>query len=147
MIKVCHRVLRDILSFVPCVPPETGGVIGGQEGIISAYVLDSGGPKSNGYDYYAPDTIFLNHTIEQWRKEGIELYGIFHTHFPEGQYLSKGDIRYINVIMNALPPQIDSLLFPIVIPRKKMIVYRARRGANTVQLSCEEIEVLQKGDN
>ena len=147
MIRIYYHVLQDILELVPRVPPETGGMIGGQVGIISTYVLDSGGPKSNGYDYYAPDTVFLNRTLEQWRKQGIELYGIFHTHFPCGQYLSKGDIRYINVIMNALPPQIDSLLFPIVIPRKKMIVYRARRGANTVQLSCEEIEVLQKGDN
>lgn len=140
--KIRKEVLSEIVHTIPFVPPETGGLIGGTDGIITCYVLDTGSALSNGYDIYAPDTSFLNRTIQQWNRQSINLYGLFHSHFPCGTRLSGEDEKYIGKIMRALPKHIDHLYFPIVLPREKMIVYRADRFDEHIMIVSEDIETL-----
>lgn len=140
------KILRDtfdsILACVPKAPPETGGILGGRNQIVSCCVFDRGSNASNGYDIYAPDTQLLNQAVRQWEEGGIEFYGIFHSHFSNGTLLSNGDRKYITKIMLAMPPQIDHLYFPVVIPKKTMMIYRAERQNDLVYISNEQMEIL-----
>ena len=142
LVKISGEIFQLILSHVPQVPPETGGILGGKNQIITHCVFDNGSSASNGYDIYAPDTHLLNQTIQQWAERGIEFYGIFHSHFPSGTMLSNGDIQYITQIMQTMPPQISALYFPIVIPQNTLIVYRADRQGQTVQIVSVPIEIV-----
>ena len=140
--KIFRETHDLILSCIPKVPPETGGILGGKNQIISRCVFDQGSENSNGYDIYAPNTKLLNQTILQWAETDIEFYGIFHSHLSNGNLLSNGDKRYITKIMLIMPQQISYLYFPIVFPQKSMIVYRADRQGHKVQIVSEQIEIL-----
>lgn len=140
--KIYRNILSEIVNTIPCVPPETGGLIGGKDGIVTCYILDKGTALSNGYDIYAPDTSLLNRTIQQWNRQGINLYGLFHSHFPDGTTLSDGDVKYIDNIMRAISQHFDYLYFPIVFPREKMIVYRADCVGEHIEIVSEGIETL-----
>lgn len=140
--KITGQTYSLILSCVPKVPPETGGILGGKNQIISHCVFDRGSDDSNGYDIYAPNTKLLNRTILQWAETNIEFYGIFHSHFSDGSLLSNGDKRYITKIMLVMPQQISSLYFPVVFPQESMIVYRADRQGYEVHIASEQIEIL-----
>lgn len=139
--KIQKSVFEEIISTVPYVPPESGGMIGGTNQVITHFVLDNGTFLSNGYDIYVPDTLLLNKTICKWKKDGIDFYGIFHSHFPGGTCLSNGDKRYIIQIMNAMPQYINKLYFPIIFPKENMIVYRADRVGKDIYLASEDIEL------
>ena len=124
----------------PVPPPEVGGIIGGRDDIITCYFADKGS-KENCYDSYYPSTDLLNEQIAVWQSRGIEFYGIYHTHFAGDDGLSCSDRRYIVNIMQAMPPQVTWLYFPIVF-RDGMLVYRALREKNTVKILPEEMEII-----
>lgn len=140
--KILEETFNLVLSHVPKVPPETGGALGGRNQIISHCAFDNGSEGSNGYDIYAPNTQLINQTIRQWAEAGIEFYGIFHSHFPDGIMLSNRDKQYITRIMLAMLPQINHLYFPIVLPQKSMIVYRADKQGHEVHIVSDQIEIL-----
>lgn len=139
--KIQKNVFEEIIKAVPYVPPESGGIIGGTNQVVTHFVLDNGTFLSNGYDIYAPDTLFLNNTIQRWKQDGIDFYGVFHCHFSNSILLSNGDKRYITQIMNAMPQYINKLYFPIIFPRENMIVYRADRVGKDICLASEDIEL------
>lgn len=138
--KIQKSVFEEIIKTVPYVPPESGGIIGGTNQVVTHFVLDNGTFLSNGYDIYVPDTLFLNKTIQRWKEEGVDFYGIFHSHFPNGTRLSNGDKRYITRIMNTMPQYVSKLYFPIILPKENMIVYRADRVGKNIHLASEDIE-------
>lgn len=140
--KILYETWKNLIQSMPDVPPETGGIIGGKGNIILIYQLDNGSSDSNGYDYYAPDIKMLNTTIANWYKNGFEFYGIFHSHFPGGYTLSYGDRKYIHTIMYSMPLEIGSLYFPVIFPKEDIIVYRAERCNNEVNIVCEKTEIL-----
>lgn len=140
--KIQRKIFEEIIRTIPLVPPESGGLIGGTHQIITHFIFDSGTTFSNGYDRYVPDVSFLNSVIQQWSEIGINFYGIFHSHFPNGIQLSNGDKKYISHIMNAMPQYINSLYFPIILPRESIVAYRADRCHEDVPIVCEEIEIL-----
>lgn len=144
LVKIVKSVLEKIIWSVPCVPPETGGILGGRDNIITEVIFDPGGGTSNGYDIYAPDVKMLTQAIQKWRNEKVAFYGMFHTHFPEGRELSKGDECYISDIMKSMPDYIQTLYFPIVLPREEMVVYRAGKKNGQIYIAGEEIEVYYK---
>lgn len=130
------KIYSSILNKMPIAPPEIGGIIGGKNEVISAYQIDKG--TILGGCSYKPDVNRLNMVIEKWRMEGIRFYGVFHTHFFDVKTLSKGDIYYINKIMNVMPASIKELYFPIVVmPVKQMVSYKAVRDEKI--LIIEEI--------
>lgn len=137
--KIKETVFKEIMES-PVPPPEVGGIIGGRDDIITCYFADKGS-KENCYDSYYPSTDLLNEQIAVWQSRGIEFYGIYHTHFAGDDGLSCSDRRYIVNIMQAMPPQVTWLYFPIVF-RDGMLIYRAVREKNTVKILPEEMEII-----
>ena len=120
----------------PACPPETGGILGGNGIVIDCRVMD--GSVGSG-DTYSPDTAFLNRAVASWCEEGRLFMGMFHTH-PEGCCeLSRADIRYINRIMQAFCAG-RYLYFPVVIPQKEIIGFRAEKR-NDILIYRDEIQI------
>lgn len=139
--NILYSTLLNILSTCPTVPPETGGIIGETAGIVTHYMFDSGNCFSNGYDVYAPNVTLINRTITYWAHKKIRFCGIYHSHFPDGVDLSESDRRYIKRIMAAVPQERVSLFFPIVLPRKEMIAYRADRNGTQIRILRDKIKL------
>ena len=139
--KILHNTLKKILLTVPYAPPETGGILGGKRDIVSVYMIDYGIETINHYDHYFPDLHKINQILNNWEKSGIDFYGIFHTHFPGGDELSRGDKKYITKIMQAMPPEVNKLFFPIILP-KEMIGYQAERYDSQIYISRDDIKII-----
>ena len=139
MMKIKTSIFKEIIES-PAPPPEVGGIIGGKEDIITCYFADKGS-KENCYDSYYPSTDLLNKQIDKWQDDGIDFYGIYHTHFAGDDGLSSSDRRYIVNIMQAMPSQIQYLYFPIVF-KNNMLIYKAIRENNIVKIVQEDIEII-----
>ena len=139
------RILKSIYNCIvyncPKVPPESGGILGGNKNIITTYMFDEG-IKGNLYDEYIPNVDCINSTISMWQKQHIQFYGIYHSHFPGGDKLSISDEKYIEKIMKNMPYM--DLFFPIVFPNKGMIVYRAELLSSKLRLSKESLLLIDK---
>lgn len=131
----------DFLLSLPGAPPEMGGILGGKSGVILTYAIDFGLDTFDNYDHYHPNVKRLNQTINHWAKQGISFYGIFHTHFPGGEQLSLGDKKYISQIMLAMPPEVNELLFPIILPTK-IIWYQACRLGSQIFICRDDIKII-----
>ena len=127
-----------LLKEIPCAPPETGGILGGTNEIITMYQVDFASLHNRNYDYYYPNLTFLNHTIQKWSDAGIEFYGLFHSHFPGGTELSLQDKRYISKIMYAMPQVIDRLFFPIILTGE-IVSYQAFKCDKNVCIVRDDI--------
>lgn len=138
---ISDSIYYKIIFECPAVPPESGGILGGTEGIITQYQFDPS-MAVNAYDQYVPSVNKLNHRICGWQNCGIQFYGIYHSHFLGGTNLSNGDIKYINKIMLSMPAGVSTLFFPVVFPQKTMIAYRADRHGNCVHIVRDEIRIL-----
>jgi len=139
---ILKSVYDEIVKNSPFVPPEIGGILGGQKGLVTDFFVDVGLP-SNGYDEFIPNTELFNRIIDEWRHRNISLIGLFHTHFSDGEKLSISDIRYINKIMETIP--IEKLYFPIVIPKKKIIVYFAKKLNGKTIITREDLRIICDG--
>ena len=140
--KIEKKILDDIINCTPLLPPESGGILGGKNGVITRYCADEGVSYMSAR--YAPNVDVLNAAIEQWSTEGVELYGIYHSHYTKDRMLSKGDMTYIEKLMGSLPPSIRSLYFPIVLPRKEVIAYRADWSGGMLHIVCDTIEINER---
>jgi len=122
---------------------ETGGIIGGKDGIITEFIFDKrpGSPSR-----YYPDVEKLNAAIDRWQQKGISFYGIVHTHLQNAPELSHGDKEYILTIMEAMPTYISHLYFPIVVPGKGLTSHKAVRVHNKINIISDDIKIIQKGE-
>ena len=119
------EIHKEIIEKTPSVPPESGGIIGGKNGIVECYQFDLHN-KIQDKAVYLPDIDFLNSIIEKWNKENIDFLGIFHSH-PDNNYtLSEFDKTQITKIMESLSDCVKMLYFPIIIPEKSMNCYCAK---------------------
>ena len=123
---------------------ETGGIIGAHNETITEIVMDLPKKEISRACSYEPDVNFLNGEIEKWSNKGITFKGIFHTHFANVKTLSSADKDYICNIMNAMPPYISKLYFPIfTLPDCKLTGYSANRFADKMIISGELIEIVE----
>lgn len=142
--KIQKAIYDKILNFCPVVPPETGGIIGQQNGIIGFAEFDSGTVQSESA-VYIPDVERLNSVIEKWSCSGIEFVGVFHSH-PIGQEtLSKDDIEYIHSVFDSMPDSVTELYFPIVIPKSHIIAYKAIRKNHRICIENDSV-VIKKAE-
>lgn len=133
--RFTERVYRELLNSPAC-PPETGGILGGDGVTIDCRVMDR---SVGGEDTYSPDAAFLNRAAAAWCEAGRLFMGMFHTH-PEGcRELSRADIRYINRIVQAFGAG-RYLYFPVVIPQKEIIGFRAEKR-NDILILRDEIQI------
>ena len=144
--RILNSVYQMILENVPDHMPETGGMLGGQCDTITTVLFDQGKNNDLGHCSYTPDVAKLNSCLLDWEKNGIEFYGLFHTHFYNVSSLSKGDIAYIKEILNAMPQSKKILYFPIVVlPDRKLISYQCFMNGEklaVVEESCMCVEIL-----
>jgi len=138
--RIKREIYDEILVTCPVPPPETGGLIGGQNGAATHYAMDRG--TGNAFDRYVPDVNLLNSTIAEWERQCIDFLGLFHTHFPGGNQLSDGDELYIKEILMAMPERIHRLYFPLVFPGDRMLCFVAERKSNRVYISKDTIELI-----
>ena len=97
--NICSEAVIDsIRQGVSNVPPESGGILGGRNDVITNICLDKGILGKHPCSY-TPDTRFLNQKIDQWAETGIQFMGMFHVHFGGTESLSEGDKEYIVRIM------------------------------------------------
>ncbi len=138
--QITKEIYNLILSEMPVVPPEAGGIIGSVDGIICTAVLDMKNTETKSA-VYVPDIWFLNECISEWAEDNIQFEGIFHSH-PYGQnYLSEADIEYIEKIMQELPENINRLYFPIVFPNQKIISFIAEKS-NGIRILNDNIVII-----
>lgn len=140
--KILKTAYDTLLNTTPPLPPETGGIVGGHDRIITEVYFDTGTYRLNPPSIYVPNIILLNEIIEDWNKAGISFYGIFHSHYSRDRELSTGDKRYIMEIMRVMPPQINRLYFPIILPGKTVLGYQASRWNSEIHIACDKIEIF-----
>jgi len=125
---------------------ETGGIIGGKNNVVTKFVFDERTDLGSKRHYH-PDIEKFNICIENWQNEGIRFYGIVHSHFSEEKELSFGDMQYIQIIMRAMPKYIRSLYFPIVLPSKELISFKALRAKNEIAIINDDVKIMTERRN
>lgn len=140
--KIKKAIYDKILNFCPDVPPETGGIIGQQNGIIGFAEFDSGAIQMESA-VYVPDVEKLNSVIEKWNSSGIEFVGMFHSHQIGQETLSGDDIEYIKTIFDSMPDSITELYFPIVIPKSHIISYKAIRKNHRICIEKDSVVIKE----
>ncbi len=134
-----QKDVEGLLSSLPVAPPEEGGIIGGRNGVITRFYHDSGTGSRDEFSY-EPDVDTLNEVISDWFAEGIDFYGIIHTH-PYGQdSLSGGDREYILKIMSGSENG-KRLYFPIV-TGGRIIPFVAVKKECSAEISEEPLEII-----
>lgn len=139
--RVTDTLYQTIFTKVPPPPPETGGILGGQCGLITHCHFDSGQCTQTAPAHYQPDSELLNRVIQVWQADNIQFYGLFHSHYPHDTKLSPGDRKYISKIMLSMPPNIHTLYFPLILPGTTVISYRVDRYDSDVRIVCDKIEI------
>ena len=145
--RIISNLYQMILYKMLPPPPETGGILGGQDGIVTHFCFDRGQCTLTSPAHYQPNTEFLNQWIQKWEVCNIRFYGIFHSHYSNDAELSSGDREYITRIMLAMPSEIHTLYFPLVLPRTAIIGYQANRYGTSVHIVCDKIEILKMEAN
>ena len=135
---ILRNVYDELLRACPKLPPETGGLIGGRNDIITAFMLDRPGAHGR----YAPDVNILNKTIAEWQERDISFYGLWHSHCTGGDELSTPDIIYIKKIMQAMPGNITRLYFPLVFPGDKLLPFVATRSSDGVHIEKDALSFI-----
>ncbi|WP_294829331.1 Mov34/MPN/PAD-1 family protein [uncultured Gemmiger sp.] len=139
--RITELVYTELLNSIESAPPEHGGLLGGESGIVDRMILDLG-TVNNDCNMYRPDARKLNAVLREWAAEGIALYGIFHTH-PNAhgfERLSGADMVYIRKIMQCTG--MKELYFPIVIPKVKVVPYAARQQSGCISIEKAELVIL-----
>lgn len=139
--KIKKAIYDKILNFCPSVPPEAGGIIGQQNGIIGFAEFDSRTVQRDSA-VYVPNVEKLNSVIEKWNNLGIEFVGIFHSHPIDQETLSKDDIEYIKNVFENMPDSITELYFPIVIPKSHIVSFKAIKKNHGVCVENDIIKII-----
>lgn len=114
-----ENTYNNIMDTVGAVSPETGGIVGGNDGVITNFYYDI---NARNEEYTYTPSLDVNKVIREWSQYGIEFMGIIHSHPVDRQSLSSADIRYAHQIMQL--NGLKSIYFPLVIPEvNKMIIY------------------------
>lgn len=139
-----EKVIHDnIINNIMQAPPETGGLLGGINGVVTDFEFDIYDKQNSFENSYKPNVNYFNKTIKQWLEEGVEFLGIFHSHVENETSLSLPDRGYIRQIMANLPDSIEKLYFPLIFPRRKMLVFVAKRDGNVVKIREEKAVLLR----
>lgn len=136
-----RTIYEQLLTCCPAFPPESGGILGGRNGVVTQFELDLGLTATRD-DFYIPNVEYFNDVIAVWQTIGIAFYGILHTHPKNSKELSPADRAYIQSVMRAMPKTVDRLYFPLVFPQAGICAYNAIRNGNNIILNAEDIILL-----
>lgn len=139
--QIKKEIYNKMLYSIPLVPPETGGILGMKDGVITQVCFDNSNLQ-NDRALYIPNIKKLNNQIMVWDEKDITFAGIFHSHMPNQEELSQNDFVYINDVMRAMPDYVKELYFPVVIPKNKIISYKARNQNHKLVFETDIIKIL-----
>lgn len=98
-IHITKEYYAAIVSTVAAFPPETGGILGSNDGdSVTSFVSDKG--KDSTVELYIPNVAILNETIVAWRQKGTKFVGMIHSHLLGRNKPSTSDVDYAKRIMN-----------------------------------------------
>lgn len=138
---VFENTYKEMLKKIKPAPPETGGIFGVIDGVVTDFVFDRGLIEAP--CCYMPDVNMFNSVIEKWQEENIDFCGIIHSHMPHEKELSKGDVEYIGKILSCMPDGYSELYFPLIIDGE-IIPYKAKMSDVGIEIICEEIKILKE---
>lgn len=95
--KIQKKIIDKIYFSLGNCKIEKGGILGGYDNVVSVYEYDQG--ISNSRNMYIPNVHCLNVTIQNWYKQGIDFFGLIHTHFDYAT-LSYRDVEYARLILS-----------------------------------------------
>ena len=140
MVNILKEIYNEILTGTVIVPPETGGIIGCRDGVITDFFRDNGIGAFN--TRYYPDINKLNSKIKKWADKDIMFCGVYHSHHNDDLLLSKADTEYISCILSVCSDYTDELYFPLVFPGKDIIFFSAKLNNGLVVINNEEKNIL-----
>jgi hypothetical protein len=143
-------VFEEIRSTVGALPPEKGGMLGGDPntGIVTHFHFDTSASHTRAS--YSPDHGELTRVLaEHWNPMGVRLLGFVHSHPRSYRAPSHGDMVYATRILRAIP-DLRRLLLPIVITEHgggqfELLSYAAIRTAGG--MTVQEIPLSVNGKN
>ena len=140
--KITRQMYDEIISQTSDFYKETGGIIGGNNGVISIQMFDTGS-ESDCMCRYTPSTKILNDTIKHWQESELEFMGLYHTHFHSVSTLSDSDRECIKQILINMPSSITTLFFPVVVlPDKTIVSYKASYNNQLRELAITEDDIV-----
>ncbi|MBN2642800.1 MAG: hypothetical protein JXR78_14195 [Victivallales bacterium] len=116
VVRISHKVCKEIMLTVGKRPPESGGILLGPVGTndITDFFFDSGGTCTNAT--YSPDCKTLKHIMkEQWLPANLDMKGFVHSHPGSFDCLSAGDLVYIGRLLE-INDDMPFFTTPVVIP-------------------------------
>lgn len=141
--RITRKAIDTIRLNVANCFVETGGIMGSQDGILISEIIMDYIDNTEYKCCYAPNVQYFNECIAEWQQQNKYFAGMFHTHFYNVGTLSNEDIKYINVIMKAMPKEVEKLYFPIyILPRQELICYEATRENDSVLIRKDILEVV-----
>jgi len=143
VMQIFERVVNDVINNCLSMPIETGGILGGKNNVITEFEFDKGTAFSS-INHYYPSVEKLDDCINNWQNDCIQFYGIVHSHLQEKRALSFGDKQYIQTIMSAMPTHIGFLYFPVVLPRKEIVSFKAMRSKNEIHIISTDIKIINE---
>lgn len=130
------EVFNSIIEGCPNTAVEIGGILGAVSDVVTEYVFDEGKAE---YGKYTPSAEMINNMIFVWSKKDIDFCGIYHSHYPENERLSQEDVEYIKRIMISVSSIYKQLYFPIVIPKKNIISYKAQINDSKISITHDAL--------
>lgn len=130
MIEMTGNVYETLIR-LPQVPPETGGILAGCNGLISEAYLQSGTEKRDGE--FQPDENELLPVLDQWIEQGFDLIGIFHTHAPNWPDLSGEDRNYLEAFWKLNRESGLTFCFPLVFPESHIRLFSMKEEEGKIE--------------
>ncbi len=118
-VTILSSVLNEILATIATLPPESGGLLGGDRDgqRITRYLFDGSAGTSGAT--YTPNTDVINTILDQWDDDGGDkIIGFIHSHPGGYAQPSPGDQVYAANILKAIPAM-DRIFLPIAVFRGK----------------------------
>ena len=116
VVRIAHKVCKDIMLTIGARPPESGGILLGPIGTsdITDFFFD-GHANCTGSTYTVDGATLRRKMKDEWLPAGIDMKGFVHSHPGTFDRLSSGDLAYIK---NSLGKNKEDKIFiaPIVIP-------------------------------
>jgi hypothetical protein len=96
-ILMTREIYAKIENTLGCLPAETGGILGTQDGsIITAYYFDESAHV--GSNHYSPNIVNCERVINEiWHKQKIHFCGFIHSHYKILK-VSHKDVEYLQRI-------------------------------------------------
>jgi len=116
IINMAQEAMKKIMNYISSRPPESGGILLGP---IGSNIVTDFYPDASGFCTtvnYSPDHTTLNKFMkEKWLPSGIDMKGFVHSHPGGLDWLTNGDMVYINRLLDK-NSDMDMFIAPIVIP-------------------------------